>query len=57
MLVNRISTTVVENLFGDDDPIGKVIRIRNMPFKVLGVMEHKGSNAMGQDQDGQTHRW
>ncbi|MBQ9432186.1 MAG: ABC transporter permease [Kiritimatiellae bacterium] len=46
-----LGTTVVENLFGDGDPIGKVIRIKNMPFKVLGVMEHKGSNAMGQDQD------
>lgn len=46
-----LGTTVAENLFGDTDPLGKVIRIRNMPFKVLGVMEHKGSNSMGHDQD------
>ncbi|MBQ7188733.1 MAG: ABC transporter permease [Kiritimatiellae bacterium] len=46
-----IGQTVSDNLFGENDPIGKVIRIKNMPFKVLGVMEKKGSNNFGQDQD------
>jgi putative ABC transport system permease protein len=46
-----IGSTIVDNLFPDDDPVGKTIRIRNMPFRVLGVMARKGSNTMGQDQD------
>ena len=47
-----IGGTVADNLFPDgDDPVGKSIRIRNMPFRVLGVMARKGSNTMGQDQD------
>ncbi len=46
-----IGATVVDNLFLDGDPVGKSIRIRNMPFRVLGVMARKGSNTMGHDQD------
>ena len=46
-----IGSTIVDNLFPDADPVGKTIRIRNMPFRVLGVMARKGSNTMGQDQD------
>jgi len=47
-----IGNTVCDNLFPDgEDPVGKSIRIRNMPFRVLGVMARKGSNTMGQDQD------
>jgi putative ABC transport system permease protein len=49
-----LGKTVVTNLFGDDEsinPIGNNIRINNMTFKVVGVMETKGSNSMGQDQD------
>jgi len=46
-----IGQTVVDNLFPDDDPVGKSLRIRNMPFRVLGVMARKGSNTMGHDQD------
>ena len=46
-----IGQTVVDNLFLADDPVGKSIRIRNMPFRVLGVMARKGSNTMGSDQD------
>ena len=46
-----IGKTVAENLFGTENPLGKTIRVKNMPFKVLGVMERKGSNSMGQDQD------
>jgi len=47
-----IGTTVLGNLFDSDvDPVGKVIRIGAMPFKVIGVMESKGANSFGQDQD------
>ena len=46
-----LGQTVADNLFGEQDPVGKTIRIKNMPFKVLGVMEKKGSNNFGQDQD------
>jgi putative ABC transport system permease protein len=47
-----IGTTVRDMLFGEDaDPIGQVIRIRNQPFKIVGVMTPKGQSAMGQDQD------
>ena len=43
--------TVADNLFGDIDPVGQIIRIRNIPFTVKGVMESKGQNVMGGDQD------
>ena len=46
-----LGATVVEQLFGAEDPVGKSIRIRNMPFRVLGVLTRKGSAAWGQDQD------
>ncbi len=46
-----LGTTVVENLFGVVDPIGKSIRINNMPFKVVGVLKSMGQSAFGQDQD------
>jgi putative ABC transport system permease protein len=46
-----IGTTVATNLFGDEKPIGKTIRLRNMPFTVVGVLESKGANGWGQDQD------
>jgi putative ABC transport system permease protein len=47
-----LGTVVSDTLFGPDvDPTGQVIRIRNQPFKVIGVMESKGSGAMGNDQD------
>lgn len=47
-----IGTTVRDMLFGEGiDPVGQVIRIRNQPFKVVGVMASKGQSAMGQDQD------
>ena len=46
-----LGQTVYSNLFGEDDPIGKVIRIRNIPVKVVGVLKSKGQNVMGDDQD------
>jgi putative ABC transport system permease protein len=47
-----IGTTVRDMLFGEDvDPVGQVVRIRNQPFKVVGVMASKGQSGVGQDQD------
>jgi|UniRef100_UPI00404A966C putative ABC transport system permease protein len=46
-----IGRTVVNQLFPDVDPIGQIIRIRNIPFKVTGVLEPKGFNFFGSDQD------
>ena len=46
-----IGTTVKANLFSDDDPVGKTIRLKNMTFKVIGVLGSKGANNWGQDQD------
>ena len=47
-----LGQTVVENLFGEDsDPVGATIRIKNLPFEVIGVLEDKGESGMGQDQD------
>lgn len=49
--VCALGQTVADNLFAGADPIGKTIRIGNMPFKVVCVMEKKGTSGMGQDQD------
>ena len=46
-----LGQTVATNLFGDEDPVGKMIRIKNIPFRVNGVLESKGGSAQGQDQD------
>lgn len=46
-----VGQTVSTELFGDVDPIGKTIRIGNVPFKVVGLLKTKGSSGMGQDQD------
>ena len=46
-----LGKTVADNLFPDDDPIGKIIRIRNVPTKVLGVLRPKGASMFGSDQD------
>lgn len=46
-----IGKTVADNLFGDIDPVGKIIRIRNIPFTVTGVLTAKGQSIMGHDQD------
>ena len=46
-----IGKTVVDNLFGGADCIGTTIRIKNIPFQVIGILEPKGANLFGQDQD------
>ena len=46
-----LGDTVWHSLFGDTDPIGETIRIKKVPFTVIGVLEPKGQSAFGQDQD------
>jgi putative ABC transport system permease protein len=46
-----IGQTVVDKLFGNDNPIDAVIRIRNIPFRVVGVLAQKGQSGQGADQD------
>lgn len=46
-----IGQTIVDNLFPDDNPLGKIIRINKQPFKVIGTLSSKGQSAVGQDQD------
>src|SRR5437870_10653960 len=46
-----LGETVVENLFGNEDPVGKTVRIQSLPCKVIGVLDRKGFSATGQDQD------
>ena len=46
-----LGQTVVTQLFDGADPVGQTIRIRNLPFQVIGVLEKKGFNAFGRDQD------
>ncbi|MGO4666236.1 ABC transporter permease [Bosea sp. 2RAB26] len=50
-IVAVIGQTVAKNLFGEQDPLDQMFRIRNVPFKVIGVMAPKGQSALGQDQD------
>ncbi|MET0500914.1 MAG: ABC transporter permease [Candidatus Binatia bacterium] len=46
-----LGETVARNLFGNDDPVDSVIRIRNIPFRVVGVLGTKGQSSQGADQD------
>jgi len=55
--VDRLSTvcllgrTLVERIFGEDDPVGKTIRVQGLPCKVVGVLQAKGLSTTGFDQD------
>ena len=54
LLKNRtviLGGTVVDQLFGDEDPIGRTVRIANLPHKVVGVLARKGTSPLGEDQD------
>ena len=46
-----IGKTIADNLFTGGDPVGQTMRIRNLPFRVIGVLSIKGQNQNGQDQD------
>jgi putative ABC transport system permease protein len=46
-----IGQTVAKNLFGDASPLDQVIRVRKVPLTIVGVLDRKGQNMMGQDQD------
>ena len=46
-----VGGTVADRLFGDVDPVGQGMRVNNVPFRVIGVLERKGQSAWGQDQD------
>jgi ABC-type antimicrobial peptide transport system permease subunit len=46
-----IGQTVAQELFGEMDPIDQVVRVKNVPVTIVGVLGRKGQNAMGQDQD------
>jgi putative ABC transport system permease protein len=49
--VALVGATVAENLYGGSDPVGQQIRIRNVPFDIIGVLQKKGQSATGTDQD------
>jgi putative ABC transport system permease protein len=46
-----LGQTVADNLFGSADPIGNIVRIKKIPFTVIGVLERKGQSPQGTDQD------
>jgi putative ABC transport system permease protein len=46
-----IGATVVKQIFGADDPLGQILRVKGVPFLIVGVLAAKGMSVMGQDQD------
>jgi putative ABC transport system permease protein len=49
--VALVGQTTAANLFADADPVGQIIRVRKVPFTVIGILGRKGQNSWGQDQD------
>jgi putative ABC transport system permease protein len=49
--VALIGATTAKTLFGDNDPVGQIVRVRNVPFTIVGLLASKGMNMMGSDQD------
>ena len=49
--VALLGQTTALNLFGESDPMGQIIRIKKVPFTVIGILSRKGQNSWGQDQD------
>ncbi|HEY8565759.1 MAG TPA: ABC transporter permease [Beijerinckiaceae bacterium] len=50
-IVALLGRTTAQKLFGESDPLEQTIRVRNVPFRVVGIMASKGQSAFGQDQD------
>ena len=46
-----VGTTVAQNLFGTDDPVGRVVRVGRAPYRIIGVLESRGNSPYGDDQD------
>ncbi|HEX6113005.1 MAG TPA: ABC transporter permease [Geminicoccaceae bacterium] len=46
-----LGTTMLDKLFGETDPVGATVRIRDVPFTVVGLLDHKGQSVWGDDQD------
>jgi putative ABC transport system permease protein len=46
-----VGTTVAQNLFGTDDPVGRVVRVGRAPYRIIGVLESRGNSPFGDDQD------
>ena len=46
-----LGADVKTNLFEDEDPVGKRVRLKGLPFKIVGLLARKGANAFGSDQD------
>jgi putative ABC transport system permease protein len=46
-----LGQTVVDGIFGEEDPLGKIVRVNDMPCRIVGVLQAKGASATGQDQD------
>ena len=46
-----VGQTIVRNLFAGDDPVGQQLRVRNVPFRIIGVLKERGQSSFGMDQD------
>ncbi len=46
-----VGQTIIKNLFPNEDPVGQQLRLRNVPFKIIGILKERGQNAFGMDQD------